>query len=207
MKSKVYIFSTEWGFRTTRYGYRIHCNRFGKPPKKVKNKFCRKFMKCNFQWLIKFKFLNRRIKDSVKITHIFPHHTNTCTPSKDQLVMVRTVAEDYGKFTSLLLKDLIKLIDLNHFVNSRSIRELLQRALPNRKYISADDICNARVGAKMLIKQIKENDHSINTFQCYEDEALGLLRGLDDEIEDNIEKAMQCLKEIFQVSLYDQKQF
>ena len=59
--------------------------------------------------------------------------------------MVGTVAGDYGKFKRIILKDLIKLIDLNHFVNSCSIRELLQRTLQNRKYISADDVCNAWV--------------------------------------------------------------
>ena len=82
--------------------------------------------------------------------------------------MVRTAAGDYRKFTNLILKDLIKLIDLNHFVNPRSICKLHQRALPNRKYISADDVCKARVRAKMLIKQIKQNGHSINTFQYNE---------------------------------------
>ena len=34
--------------------------------------------------------------------------------------------------------------------------------------------------------------------------ALGLLRGLDDVNEDIIDKAIQCLKEIFQDYLYDQ---
>ena len=44
--------------------------------------------------------------------------------------MVRTAAGDYGIFTSHILKDSIKFIDLNHFMNSYSIRELLQKALP-----------------------------------------------------------------------------
>ena len=54
----------------------------------------------------------------------------------------------------------------------------------------------------MLIKQIKENGHSINTFQYNEDVALGLFKGLDDVTED-IVKAMQCSKEIFQDYLCD----
>ena len=76
------------------------------------------------------KFFDQRKKDSVEIKHIFPHHTNTYT----------------------LLKDLIKLIDRNHFVNSCSICELLQRALLKRKYIRADDVCNARVRVKVIIE-------------------------------------------------------
>ena len=67
-------------------------------------------------------------------------------------------------------------------MNSHSIRELLQRALANRKYISAVDICNARVRANIL--------NSIDTFQYNEDVAFGLLRGLDDVTEDIIDKAM-----------------
>ena len=46
---------------------------------------------------------------------IYPHHINTCQPGKDQLVMVHTAADNYAKLTSTILKDLIKLIDLNYF--------------------------------------------------------------------------------------------
>ena len=63
--------------------------------------------------------------------------------------MVRAAAGE--KVTILILEDLRKLIHLNHFVNSRLICKLLQRALPNRKYVSADNVCKARVRAKMLI--------------------------------------------------------
>ena len=66
--------------------------------------------------------------------------------------MVCTAAGDYAKFSSTILKDLIKLIDLNHFVTSRTIRELLQRDLPKRKYMSSDDVVNARVKARLFIK-------------------------------------------------------
>ena len=66
--------------------------------------------------------------------------------------MVRTAADNYAKFTPTILKDLIKLIDLNHFVTSRTIRELLQRDLPKRKYMSSDDVVNARVKARLFIK-------------------------------------------------------
>ena len=69
--------------------------------------------------------------------------------------MVCVAAGDHTKFTSMMLKDLIKLIDLNHLVTSRTIREILQRALAKRKYISSDDVVNARVKAKLLIKELK----------------------------------------------------
>ena len=92
---------------------------------KVENKLSRKSIKCNCQWLIKLKILDQSKKDSIKRKKIFPHHTNTCTLSNDQVVMVRTAAGDYGKFTSLILKDLIKLINLNHFVHYCLICELL----------------------------------------------------------------------------------
>ena len=70
LKSKVDAFSIEWGFRATCYGYIVHCNWFGKPPKNIGKKSFRKLIKCNCQWLIKFKFLDQRKKDYVKITHI-----------------------------------------------------------------------------------------------------------------------------------------
>ena len=106
--------------------------------------------------------------------------------------MVRTAAGNYAKFTCTILKDLIKLIDLNHFFTSRAIRELLQRTLPKRKYISSDDVVNARVKAKLLIKQIKSKGESIKPFQFNEDTALGLIRGLDDVNSDFIDNVIQC---------------
>ena len=130
--------------------------------------------------LINFKFLDRRKKDSVKITHIFPHHTNTCSPGKDHFVSRRLwkIHKSHSQ----------RFDGINW---SWSFCELLQRALPNnKKCICVDDVCNARVRAKMLIKQIKENDHSINTFQYNEDLALGLLIGLDDVTEDIIDIAI-----------------
>ena len=39
---------------------------------------------------MKFKFLDQRKRDSVKITHIFRHHTKTCTPCKNQIEVART---------------------------------------------------------------------------------------------------------------------
>ena len=117
--------------------------------------------------------------------------------------MVCNTAGDYAKFTSTILKDLIKFINLNQFVTSRAIRELLQRTLPKRKYISSDDVVNARVKAKLLIKQIKSKGESIETFQYNEDTALGLIRGLDDVNSDFIDKAIQCSKEIFEDYLHN----
>ena len=64
--------------------------------------------------MIKFQYIDRK-KDKIKIIKLHPHHTNTCQPGKDQLVIVRTVAGDSAKFISTILKDLIKLIDLYHF--------------------------------------------------------------------------------------------
>ena len=78
--------------------------------------------------------------------------------------MVCTAAGDYTKFTLTKLKYLIKLIVLNHFVISRTIRELLQRALPKRKDISSDDVVNVRVKAKLLIKQTKNKGGSNDIF-------------------------------------------
>ena len=58
--------------------------------------------------------------------------------------------------------------------------------------------------ANLLITQIKENVHLIDTFRYDEDEAIGLLRGLDDGTEDIMDKARQYSKEIFHDYLYDQ---
>ena len=121
-------------------------------------------------------------------------YTYTCSPNKDELVIRRTAARQYGKFIGFILKDLIIQIDINHFVNSFSIYE--------QNYINADDVINTRVKAKLLIKQINENRHSIDTFQYNEDLALLFFRGLDDVTEDIIDKVMQCPKDIFQDYIY-----
>ena len=46
--------------------------------------------------------------------------------------------------------------------------------------MNSDDAVNARLEAKLLIKQIKSKGKSIETFQYNEDTSLGLIRGLDD---------------------------
>ena len=63
--------------------------------------------------------------------------------------MVQTAADNYAKFTVTVLNDMILLVDLNHVVTLRTIRELLQRALPKRKYLNSDDVVNARAKAKL----------------------------------------------------------
>ena len=83
---------------------------------------------------------------------------------RDQLVLVHTAAGDYAKFISTILKELMKLTNLNHFVTSRVIRELLQIALDKRNYINSDDVINARVKAKLWIKQIKVNSSPSKLF-------------------------------------------
>ena len=143
---------------------------------------------------MKFNFLDWNKKDSVKLTHIFPHCTSACSPSKDQLVMVWTAAggEIYGLYSQRFNKT-------NWF---KSFCEFLfhslalQKALPNTKYISADNVCNARVRAKLQVKPIKENWHSIDTYQYNKDMALGLLRGLDNFSEDKIDTIIQCSREM-----------
>ena len=161
----------------------------------------RSSIKCNCNWVIKFQYIDKRKKDKIKVIKIYPHHTNTCQPGKDQLVRVRTAANNYATFSSTILKDLIKLIDLNYFITSRTIRELLQRAFPKRK--SSDDGVDARMKAKRFIKQIKSKGKSIKTFQYNEDTALSLIRGLDDVNSDFIDKAIQCSKEIFEDYLHN----
>ena len=123
------------------------------------------------------------------------HHTNTSQPGKDELEMVCIAAGNHAKFTTTILKYLIKLIDLNHFITSRTIRELLQRALPKKKCISSDDVANVREIVKLLISKGK----SINTFQYNADTALGLIRFLDYVSSDIIDNAIQCSKEISKI--------
>ena len=94
---------------------------------------------------------------------------------------------------------MIKLIDINQFVNIHLILKLLQKALLQRKCISADDVYNTRVRAKLLIRKIEENGNSIDTFQYNEDMDLGLLRGLDDVTKDIIDKAKEFQKKTFKI--------
>ena len=85
----------------------------------------------------------KRKKDKIKIIKLHPHHINTYQTGKDQLVMVSTAAGNNAKFTATVLKDMIKLVKLNHFFISRTIRRFLQRALPKNKYKRSDDAVNA----------------------------------------------------------------
>ena len=178
----------------------MQCNRSENLPNNTVKQRKRSSINCNCQLMIKFQY---RKKDKIKIIKLHSHHTHTYHPGKDQLVMVCTIATDYAKFTTIILKDLIKLIDLNHFVTSRTIRELLRRALSKRKYISSDDVVNVRVQAKLSIKQNKRKRESIDTFQHNKDTAFGLIKGLDNVNSYIFDKEIQCSKEIFEDYLHD----
>ena len=103
----------------------------------------------------------------------------------------------------MILKDFIKLIDLNHFVTSRKIKEILQRALPKREYISSDDVVNAQLKARLLIKQIKSKGKLIETFHYNINVAHGLIRGLNTVKLDIINQTIRYSKEIVEDYLQD----
>ena len=100
-------------------------------------------------------------------------------------MIVRTASGDYRKFTGLILKYSIKLINFNRFIKSCSILELLEKVLQNWKYIISDEVFNTKVRAELLIKQ--NNGHSIDMFQWNEVVALDFLRGLAYVTEDIID--------------------
>ena len=81
-------FSLEWGFRASREGCKIHCNKSGYKDRTYRRKRETTSIKCGCQWRINFRRLNFKEKDDKRIiiTKVFPKHTNTCTPGKDQLV-------------------------------------------------------------------------------------------------------------------------
>ena len=77
-----------------------------------------------------------------------------CYPSPQQYMRAMTVSGDYAKYTSYVLKDLLKIMDVQPVVPSNTVRELMSRALPKRKDISHRDVHNIRIRAKLLLKDM-----------------------------------------------------
>ena len=93
--------------------------------------------------------------------------------------------------------DLMKILELNTYVKSNSIRELLTRALPVRKGIGRFDVVNCRVWAKMLMEHIKKCGKTISTYEYNHKTTSNLIVGLDNESDDFIDKAIMHSKDIF----------
>ena len=77
--------------------------------------------------------------------------------------MVCIAAGYYAKFTSTILKDLIKLIDLNYLhlgPSKSSFKELYTKV----NILESDDVNITRVKEKLLTEQVKSKGESIETF-------------------------------------------
>ena len=135
----------------------------------------------------------------VIINNVDPHHTNSCVPGKNQLLLTNTRAGVYSKATSLVLNELVKYMVLNPngYADAPYIRSLMTRALPNRKSVTSQDIYNVRLRAIMFMTQIKSEGKEIDKFHFNIEDAERLFK-LPDEIDDDfIDKCVSGAKVIY----------
>ena len=73
--------------------------------------------------------------DQVATTAVWGVHYNTCDPSNvHQFVLERTRSGYYKKCADQSLKEVMVQMDTEPFVSVRAVRELLSKAMPNRKH-------------------------------------------------------------------------
>ena len=199
-------FGYERGFKITRYGSSLSCNRCYLKGKKRGTHVSENSCRCGCEYQILFRFIERTKQqktDPVIITKVHPNHTNGCQPNENQLVLQRTRAGDYAKFSLLTMKDLMSMMDLKSHVDADIIRAMLLRAFPGRKGISKHDIRNARLRCQMLQKKIIQSGDTIESFKYDHSQVKGLLKGIDDNNDDIIDFAIQSSKEIYLKYLHD----
>ena len=106
---------------------------------------------CGCSWCVRFKDVERNKysnTDSVIVTAVCGVHSNTCDPSSvDQFVLARTRSGNYNKCADQCIKEVMVQMDIEPFVSSRVIRELLSKVMPERKYIDKNMINKVRIRA------------------------------------------------------------
>ena len=73
----------------------------------------------------------------------------------------------------------------------------MRKVLPSRKSISAQEVYNVRVRAKLLMKQISAEGKTLETFDFKPDVQKQLFTPLDDISDDFLDEAAKSAREIF----------
>ena len=90
-----------------------------------------------------------QITDSIVITSVRTMHSNTRDPTySGQLVLCRTRSGDYKRCGDEVIREIVVQIAINHFVNVRTMTNLLQKVLPERKDVDRHMINNIRIRAR-----------------------------------------------------------
>ena len=83
------------------------------------------------------------------LTGVCDVHSNTCNPHfVDQLILLRTRSGIYKKYADHYLQGVMVQMSIEPFVLVRSIRELLFKVTPDRKFIDRHMINNVRIRAR-----------------------------------------------------------
>ena len=212
-------FAAYWGFVAIRDSMAIACNQYGvvQKMKDHPNKGLRKSkrsLKCNCPWIIKFKFINNLDSQTsdmanhlrpVVIYNVVSHHDNGCEPGIKQYAWCKTKAGHYSNVTSLVLQHLVSYMILkpNGFADASLIRSYMRKVLPSRKSISAQEVYNVCVRAKLLMKQISAEGKTLETFDFKPDVQKQLFTPLDDISDDFLDEAAKSAREIFYEFLND----
>ena len=118
-------------------------------------------------------------------------------PCGNQLISSKTLAGDYARELDEVYKNLIAHTTNGAYPDHRTIWNLLSKAYPRRKDISACDIFNTCVRAKAyLLKAIKEGK-PLADFSLSPQQRANLTSSLDNNTSDIMDEALQSIKEIF----------
>jgi len=110
-------------------------------------------LRCGCEWALRFAQLNWKDKEckKVKVTCVFPMHTNGCAPSATQQVIA---SKRSGQYTTNVPRQ--KLVELISFLNgpahipARLLREMARPCFPAASSITAQDLFNLRLKAKRI---------------------------------------------------------
>ena len=198
-------FADKSGFKAVRDGNKVVCNRYGetKPRLKIDGQRQKQHvhkLKCCCKRGIYFTYClkkpspaNKHTKDTkgpVRISKVISEHNNGCLSEPDKQIEARAKSESYVTYYLLMLKDLLKFMDVQPYVPSNVIRELLTQALPGRKSISSQDVYNTRIRAKLLLHQLHLENKDYNSLEYDRTYIDSMLKGLDEESDDIIDKCI-----------------
>ena len=85
----------------------------------------------------------------------------------------------------------------NGYADASYIRSLMKKYMPKRKAILPSNVCNIRVRAKMLMKDLQSKGQLLDHYQFKPDVAKELFTPFDQITEDIADKAVESAREVY----------
>ena len=147
--------------------------------------------------------------NAIIIKHVSAVHSNRCFPGRNQYIICKKAAGGYAKEMNVIMHQLVSHMTLkdNGYADASYVRALMKKALPNGKAISSQEIFNACVRAKLMMRKLRANGDYLKHMEFKPTDRQELFAPLDNVTNEIFDDAVECAKEVYLSYLNDDNFF